>query len=78
MKLNISNFIEAIYFDAFALGQNIDLQIMATWVHLSTYLLFVINLSPFKLFNAESAVFRTASPKHTDLKSPGKEIHFSP
>ena len=77
MKLNISNPIEAMYLNAFALRQNIELQIIATLVHLSTYLLFVINLSPFKLFNAKSAVFRTASIKHTDLKSPGKDIHFS-
>ena len=51
--------------------------IMATWVHRSMYLLFVINLSSFKLFHAESAVFRTASIKHTNLKSTKEEIHFS-
>ena len=60
MKLNIYNPIKAIYVNAFALGQITELQIMAIWVHLSTYLLFVINFSPFKLFNAESAVLRTA------------------
>ena len=38
-------------------------------IHSSTYLLFVINLSPFKLFNAENAVFRIASAKHINLKS---------
>ena len=45
---------------------------MATWVHLSTYLLFFINLTAFKLFNAEGAVFRMASVKHADLKFPEK------
>ena len=64
MKLNISNPIEAIYLNVFALDQNIELQIMATWVHLATHHLFVINFSPFKFCNAESAVFY-------------KEIHFS-
>ena len=73
MELYIPNPIEA----TFAFGRNIELQIMATWVNLSTYLLFVINLSRFKLFNAESAVFRTTSVKHTDLKSRDKEIYFS-
>ena len=38
------------------LAQNIELQLMATWVHLSTYLLFVINWTPFKLLNTKSAV----------------------
>ena len=56
MKLNMSNLIEAIYLNAFVLAQNIELQIMATRVHLSTHLLFVINLSPFQLFNAESSL----------------------
>ena len=51
---------------------------MATWVHLSTYLLFIINFSPLKLLNAESAVYRMASVKHTDLKSPYKKIYLSP
>ena len=37
--LTISNPTKAIYLNAFALGQNIVLQIMATWVCLSTYLL---------------------------------------
>ena len=73
MKLNISNPIEAI----FNIGQNVKLQIMATCFKLSKYLLFVINLPRFKLFNAESAVFRMTSVKYTDLKSPDKEIHFS-
>ena len=75
--LTISNPTEAMYLNAFALGQNIVLQIMATWVCLSTYLLFVINLSPLKLFNTESAFFRTASIKQTCLKFSGKEIYFS-
>ena len=73
MKLNISNLIDAIYLNVFALRQNIEFQIMATWVHLLAYLSFAINLSPFKLFNAESAVVRTASVKHTNLKSPDKK-----
>ena len=64
------------YINIFALSQTIDLQIMATWVHLSTYLLFVINLAPFKLFYTESAVFRTASVKYTDLKSPRQRNTF--
>ena len=33
MKLIISNPIEAIYLDVFALSQNIEFQIMWTWVH---------------------------------------------
>ena len=66
------------YLNVFALSQSIELRIIATWVHLSTYLLFAINLFRFKLFNAESAVLRTASVKHTDLKFPDKEIHFFP
>ena len=33
MKLIISNPIEAIYLDVFALSQNIEFQIMSTWVH---------------------------------------------
>ena len=65
MELNISNPIEV---------QNIELQIMKTWVHLSTYLLFVINLSPFTLSNAESTVFRTASLKHSYLTKKKKYI----
>ena len=72
MKMNICNPVEVIYLNLFALGQ-----IMTTWVHLSTYVLSVINFSPFKLFNAVSAVFKTASVKNTNLKSLGKEIHFS-
>ena len=72
MKMNTCNPIEVIYLNLFALGQ-----IMTTWVHLSTYVLSVINFSSFKLFNAESAVFKTASVKNTNLKSLGKEIHFS-
>ena len=56
MKVNMSNLIEDIYLNLFALGQNIELQIMTIWVHLSTYLIFVLNLSPFKLFNAGSKV----------------------
>ena len=70
--MNTCNPIEVIYLNLFALGQ-----IMTTWVHLSTYVLSVINFSSFKLFNAESAVFKTASVKNTNLKSLGKEIHFS-
>ena len=76
MKLNISNPIEAIYLNIFALVQNIELQLMATWVHLSTHLLFdnlVNNLNPFKLFNTEGVIFRTASVKHTDMKSPERQ-----
>ena len=49
---------------------------MATWFHLLVYLLFVINLPPFKLLNAESTVFRTASAKNIDLKSPDKKHKF--
>ena len=69
MELNITNPIETIYLNIFIVGQNIELQIRAAWVYLSTYLLFVINMSPLKLFNTESAVFRTASVKLIDLKS---------
>lgn len=76
MKINISNPIEVIYLNLFALGQNIALQIMKTWIHLSTYLLFVINLSPLKLFKTESTVLKTTSVKHINLESTGKEIHF--
>ena len=47
---------------------------LATCVHLSTHLLFVVNLSPFKSFNAESAVFKHTASVNTDLKSPDKEI----
>ena len=36
---------------------------MATWIHLSRYLILAIDLSSFKLFNAASAVFRTAPIK---------------
>ena len=42
---------------------------MTTWVYLLIYLLFVINLPPLKLFDAERAVLRTASVINTDLKS---------
>ena len=49
---------------------------MATWVHLSTYLLFVVNLSVFKLFNEEGAFFSMTSVKDADWKFPDKEIHF--
>ena len=42
---------------------------MTTWVYLLIYLLFVINLPPLKVFDAERAVFRTASVINTDLKS---------
>ena len=38
--------------------------------------LFVINLSPFKLFNAKT-VYRTVSVEHTYLNSSAKEIHLS-
>ena len=37
-----------IYLNAFPLSQNIELRIIAIWVHLSTYLLFAINLFCFK------------------------------
>ena len=38
---------------------------------------FALKLPSPKLFKAESAVFKTASVKNTDLKSPDKEIfHF--
>ena len=69
METNISNHVEAIYLSAFALGQDIELQVMTAWVHLSMDLLSVINLTPLKLLNIENAVFRTAFSKHTDLKS---------
>ena len=69
MTVNNSNPTEVIYLNLFALVQNIELEIIATWVHLSTYLLSVIDLSPFKLFNAGSPVVKTASVKHTNLKS---------
>ena len=36
------------YLNAFPLSQNIELRIIAIWVHLSTYLLFAINLFYFK------------------------------
>ena len=65
-EVNISNPIEATYL---ALFQNIELQLMATWVYLSRHQLFVINLPSFKLFKTENTVFRAASIKHTDLKS---------
>ena len=45
---------------------------MATWVHLSTYLLFVISLLHFRVFNAESA----ASLKHTYLEFLDKKYIF--
>ena len=45
---------------------------MATWVHLSTHLLFVISLLHFRGFNAESA----ASLKHTYLESLDKKCIF--
>ena len=61
------------YLNIFALVENIELQLMAIWVHLSTYLLFAIDLPSFKLFNTDSAVFRTASIKNTDLKSPDRQ-----
>lgn len=77
MRLNISKLIEAIYLNAFTLCQNVELQIMPTWLHLSVCLLFVINLSTFKLINTETTVFRMVSVKHTNLKSPGKKIFFS-
>ena len=77
MKLNIYNLNEDIYLNIFAFDQNIELQIMTTWFHLSNYLLLVLTLYPFKLFNAESTVFRMPSVKHTNLKSSYREIHFS-
>ena len=42
------NPVEAISLNIFAVGQNIEL--LAAWVHLPTYLLFVVNLSAFKFF----------------------------
>ena len=57
MQLNMFNPIEAIYSNAFSLGQVIELQIMTALVRLLMYLLFVINLPPFKLFNIEGTVF---------------------
>ena len=69
--------LEAKYLNKFALAQNIQLQLMATWSYLSMFLLFIINLPSFNLFNTESAVFRTASIKHTNVKSPnGQEESF--
>ena len=65
--------LEAKYFNKFALAQNIQLQLMATWSYLSTFLLFIINLPSFNLFNTESAVFRTTSIKHTNVKSPNEQ-----
>ena len=76
MKLTISNLIEAIYLDIFSLGQNIELQIMATWVHLSTYLLFVINLSHSNC-SMQKAQSSDRPWSNTDLKSPDKETNFS-
>ena len=73
MKLNISNPIEAIYLNIFALVQNIELQLMATWVHLSLHLLLLINFSYFKLFNKESAVLRTVSFQRNDSKSQDRQ-----
>ena len=72
MLLNPSNSTEAINLNAFPLGQVVELQIMAEWVHLLTYLLFVTNLSlsNFSMLKAQPSI------KHTDLKSPDKEIHF--
>lgn len=57
---------EAIYLNILALFQNMELQIIGTWVHLSKYLLFVNSLSLFKLFNEERAMQKTqAYVKHT-------------
>ena len=77
MKVNMSNLIEDIYLNLFALGLNIELQIMTICVHLSMYLIFVLNLSPFKLFNAGSKVSKTGSIRHIDLKTSGRETRFS-
>ena len=52
----------------FPLVQDIVFQLMALWVRLSTYLLFVI-----KLFNTVNAFFRIASVKYSDLKSPDRQ-----
>ena len=71
MMLNISNPIEAICFNTFALAQNFELPLMATWAHLSTYLLFIINFSTFEFFNTESS--EAASVKHTDLNPPDRQ-----
>ena len=72
MLLNPSNSTEAINLNAFPLGQVVELQIMAEWVHLLTYLLFFTNLylSNFSMLKAQSSI------KHTNLKSPDKETHF--
>ena len=51
---------------------------MGIWVHLSMYLIFIINFYSFKLFNAEWAMQKVqTSVKHTNMKSPDKEINFS-
>ena len=42
---------------------------MATWIHLSRYLILAIDLSSFKLFNAASAVLRTAPIKKKNGKT---------
>ena len=51
---------------------------MAIWVHLSVYpvstSIICYNLSLLELFNGESTIFRTASIKHTSLKSVDKKI----
>ena len=60
------------------ISQNIELQIMVTWVHLSTHLLFVIIVSPFRLLNAENTFFKITSINtptwnpHAKNFSPGK------
>ena len=51
---------------------------MGIWVSLSTYLIFIINFCSFKLFNVERAMQKVqTSVKHTNMKSPDKEINFS-
>ena len=42
MKLNIYNLNEDIYLNIFAFDQNIELQIMKKWFHLSNYLLLAL------------------------------------
>ena len=76
MKLNISNLMEAMYLNAFTLGQDIELQVMATWFHLSGYLLLAIKLSSFKLFNAEKHSPHDRFPQTYQLEIPSPKIVY--
>ena len=76
MKLNISNLMKAMYLNAFTLGQDIELQIIATWLHLSGYLLLAIKLSPFKLFNAEKHSPHDRFPQTYGLEIPNRKIIY--